>query len=303
MGDVTWLGEYSQPLDQTLGYFAVTRSALNNLALRRRLADHALLTVAAVIMGGPLLLLIFAATQTGGLRTTTSSPQMSLMSGLQSNVEQLTKLSGPGHANPTALDMTANSVIIATGVAVIAVVVGFLAAYAMTFLLRRGVRFWFSLTLLTLYFPIEARMLQTFDVAVQLGLINSLTGLVLPILPVALSTFIFRQHMKTLPPELLEAARLDGVSPIGFLRDFVLPLSLVPIGAVLTISFLIGWNQYLWPLMISIDNTYFPLMRGFNLAGAGSGPSMVLATISVLPPLLLIIGYMRLMSRATAVHL
>jgi len=303
MASVRWLDTSSQPPNLTLGFFVVAQPALNNRALRRRLADHALLTVAAVIMGGPLLLLFFAATQAGGLRAATSSPRMSLLSGLSKNLEQLAQLSGLGQASPTVWDMFANSVIIATGVAVLAMVVGFLAAYTMTFLLRRGVKIWFSLTLLTLYFPIESRMLQTFDVAVRLGLINSLTGLILPILPLALATFIFRQHMKTLPPQLLEAARLDGVGPIGFLCDIVVPLSLVPIGAVLIISFLIGWNQYLWPLMISIDNAHFPLMRGLNLVGAGSGPSMVLATISVLPPLVLVIGFMRLMSRVTAVHL
>lgn len=254
-------------------------------------------------MGGPLLLLFFAATRTGGLRATASSPRTSLLSGLSNNLERLADLSGPGWASPTALEMFVNSAIIATGVAVLVVVVGFLAAYAMTFLLRRGVQIWFSLTLLTLYFPIEARMLPTFDVAVRLGLINSLTGLILPILPLALATFIFRQHMRTLPPQLLEAARLDGAGPTRFLWDFVIPLSLVPIGAVFIISFLVGWNQYLWPLMISIDNTHFPLMRGINLVGAGSGPSMVLATISVLPVLVLVIGFYRLLRRSTAVHL
>jgi len=286
-----------------LGHSVVTRPSSNNRALVRRLADHAVLTVFVAIMCGPLLLLFFAATQPGGLRATALSPNLSLLSGLNENLEQLAKLGGPGQSVPTAWDMFANSLITACGVAVLATVVGFLAAYSMTFLLRRGVQIWFSLTLLTLYFPIEARMLQTFDVAVRLGLINSLSGLILPILPLALATFIFRQHMRSLPPQLLEAARLDGVGPIGFLRDFVVPLSLAPVGAVLIVSFLVGWNQYLWPLMISIDNAHFPLMRGLNLVGSGSGPSMVLATISVLPPLVLVVGFTRLLSRMTSVHI
>jgi len=274
-----------------------------NRALWRRLADHAILMLSAVVMGGPLLLLFFGATQPGGLNAVARGPDLSLLAGLRRNLDRLVEMSEAGQAIPSAGDMFANSLITAGGVAVLSSVVGFLAAYSMTFLLRRGVRFWFSLTLLTLYFPIEARLLQTFEVALQLRLVNSLTGLILPILPLALATFIFRQHMKTLPPHLLEAARLDGVGPIGFLRDFVAPLSLVPIVAVLIISFLIGWNQYLWPLMISIDNVHFPLMRGLNLVGAGSGPSMVLATISVLPPVLLVIAFTRLLSRVTAVHL
>ncbi|WP_435138289.1 carbohydrate ABC transporter permease [Pseudopelagicola sp. nBUS_19] len=254
-------------------------------------------------MGGPLLLLFAAAVQSGGLRATSFFHDFSPLSGVKKNLEQLLDLNRLGEANPSPWDMFANSVAIAGGVAISVVSVGFLAAYAMTFLLRRGGRFWFSLTLLTLYFPVEARMLQTFDVAVHLGLINSLTGLILPVLPLALATFIFCQHMKTLPPQLLEAARLDGAGPIRFLFNIVVPLSLVPIGAVFIISFLIGWNQYLWPLMISIDNTYFPLMRGINLVGAGSGASMLLAAISITPALLLVIGFNRLLSRVTSVHL
>lgn len=253
-------------------------------------------------MVAPLVLMAFSATQAGGLRATATGPSWSLWQGLRRNIDRLADLGGQGQSGPSVGDMVSTSLLTACGVAVLSTAIGFLAAYAMTFLLRRGVRFWFSLTLMTLYFPIESRMLSSFDVALRLGLVNSLAGLILPILPLALSTLIFRQHMRTLPPQLLEAARLDGAGPLRFLRDFVLPLSAVPIGAVLIVSFLIGWNQYLWPLMISIDNSYFPLMRGLNLVGSGSGPSMVLAVISVLPPLLLVLGFMRLLTRVTSVH-
>jgi sn-glycerol 3-phosphate transport system permease protein len=269
--------------------------------------DHAFLITAGGVMVAPLGLLVFSATQAGGLRAIATGPTWSLWQGLRRNIDRLADLGGAGQmgtgqSGPSLWDMVATSLLTACGVALLSTVCGFLAAYAMTFLLRRGARFWFSLTLLTLYFPIEARMLSSFDVALKLGLVNSLAGLILPILPLALSTLIFRQHMRTLPPQLLEAARLDGAGPLRFLRDFVLPLSSVPIGAVLIVSFLIGWNQYLWPLMISIDNSYVPLMRGLNLVGSGSGPSMVLAVISVLPPLLLVLGFMRLLTRVTSVH-
>lgn len=266
-----------------------------------RVMDHVILSLAVVVLCGPLVLLLLGATQPGGLRGIAAGADGALVSGLSTNVARLAELTGRGTRGPSVADMTTASLAVAAGVALLATVCGFLAAYAMTFLLARA-RFWFSLTLLTLYFPIEARMLPTFDVAVRLGLIDTLTGLVLPILPLALATLIFRQHMKTLPPQLLEAARLDGAGPVRFLRDFVVPLSLVPTGAVLIISFLIGWNQYLWPLMVSIDNTYFPLMRGLNMVGAGSGPSMVLAAVSLLPPLVLVLGFIRLLSRVTSVH-
>ena len=280
--------------------FRPNRSHRFNLQLR--FIDHTLLIVAAIVMGGPLVLLFAGAFQPGGLQTTFPTSIAAAIDGLQSNLDRLARMSNDSEAVPSLAEMLKNSLVAASSVAVISSVVGFLASYSMVFLLGRKARFWFSITLLTLYFPIEARMLQTFDVALKLGLINSWTGLVLPILPLALSTLIFRQHMRTLPPQLLEAARIDGAGPLRFLWDFVAPLSLLPIGAVLIVSFLIGWNQYLWPLMISIDNAQFPLMRGLNLVGAGSGPSMILATVSVLPPLILVLGFLRLLTRVTSVH-
>ncbi|MEO9827211.1 MAG: ABC transporter permease subunit [Paracoccaceae bacterium] len=270
--------------------------------MRHTTFDHFLLIVAALIMGGPMILLFLGATQPGGVQPTLPSSLADMVDGFQSNLGRLAAMNRDGNAVPSAAQMFRASVISAGGVAVVSCVVGFLAAFSMVFLLRRAALFWFSITLITLYFPIEARMLSTFDVTVRLGLANSFAGLVLPILPLAMATLIFRQHLRTLPPQLLEAARLDGAGPIRFLCDFAVPLSLVPIAAVFMISFLIGWNQYLWPLMISFDNSIFPLMRGLNLVGAGSGLSMVLATISVLPPLLLVLGFMRLLTRVTSVH-
>lgn len=270
--------------------------------MQRTALDHFLLAVAALIMGGPMVLLFLGATQPGGLQPTIPASFADAYNGFTANLDRLAAMNRDGNAVPSAADMFKASLMAAVGVGAISGIVGFLAAYAMVFLLQRTAWFWFAVTLITLYFPIEARMLSTFDVALRLGLTNSLAGLVLPVLPLAMATLIFRQHLRTLPPQLLEAARLDGAGPLRFLWDFAVPLSLVPITAVFIISFLIGWNQYLWPLMISFDNTYFPLMRGLNLVGAGSGPSMLLATLSVLPPLILVLAFLRLLTRVTSVH-
>lgn len=214
--------------------------------------------------------------------------------GVAFNFAQLQRLlrDGPG------LDvMVRTSVLMGLGVATVTTLAALLAAYAMTHFRLRGARLWFGLTLLTLYFPIEARMLPTFDVANGLGLVNTLAGLVLPILPLAVACFFLRQHLLTLPPELAEAARLDGAGPLRFLWDFVLPLSAVPLAAVFVVTFIIGWNQYLWPLIISLDNSLFPLMRGLNLAGSGSGPSLLIGALSMGPPLVLMLAFLALMAR------
>lgn len=269
----------------------------------RRIADHMVLCVAATIMGGPLLLLFAGATDPGGLRGGLDWSATQAWQGFEANLARLASLNDRGSAVPTAGQMFRTSLLVGLGVASLSCAVAFLSAYSLTVLPRRGARLWFSVTILTLYFPVEARMLPTFDVALRLGLINSLPGLILPVLPLAVAMIIFVQHLKTLPPSLLEAARVDGAGPLKFLWDFALPLSWVPICAVFIVTFLIGWNQYLWPIMISIDNSHFPLMRGLNLVGSGSGPSMMLAVLSVLPPLVLVLAFLRLLSRVTSVHL
>lgn len=246
----------------------------------------------------PLFLVFMSAGHSGGLGEAWW-PERGYFSGLSENADRLTALTA---GQTTVVQMVNSSLAIAVGVAVITTAISFLSAYSLTCMETGLARWVFAATLLTLYFPIEARMLPTFDVALQLGLINSLPGLVLPILPIAVATFVFRQHFKTLPPEIMEAAKLDGAGPIRFLKDFLIPLSQAPIFAVLLITFLVGWNQYLWPLMISTDNSHFPIMRGLNLAGTGSGPSLLLGAISLLPPLLLVLAFSRAVSRAAGLR-
>lgn len=265
----------------------------------RRIGDHVFLTLGALVMAAPLVMVFAAAATRGGIGGLARGVPGS--GGLAANLDRLEAMTRAARA-PGLGAMVADSLAIAAGVAVLGTAIAFLAAYAMVFFGGRAGRVVFWLTLATLYFPIEARMLPTFGVAAHLGLTDTLAGLVLPILPLALATLVLRQHLKTFPPEIQEAARLDGAGPVRFLAHFVLPLSLVPLGAVLVITFMIGWNQYLWPLIVTVENAYFPLMRGLNLAGSGSGPSMVLAAASVLPPLVLVLAFLRLMPRVTALR-
>lgn len=265
----------------------------------RRFGDHIILTIAAIVMVVPLAMVLAGAMTGGGLSGMWN--RWPSWSGLHANIARLADMTGAA-VTPSVTNMVWTSVALASGVAVLTTAIAFLAAYAMVFLDRRATRVWFWITLATLYFPIEARMLPTFDIAADLGLTNTMAGMVLPILPLALGTLVFRQHLMTFPTEIMEAARLDGAGPLKFLLEFVLPMSMVPIGAVMVITFMVGWNQYLWPLMISLDNGLFPLMRGLNLAQLGSGPSMVLAALSILPPLILVLAFLRLMSRVTAIR-
>lgn len=240
----------------------------------RHLKDHLVLCLGVVVMGLPVWLTLMAATRDGSLGLLPGDALGRNLAGLSRVLEAV---------GPTLWGMLYTSALAALSVAALTVVVSFLAAFAMVF--GRGVAWVFWLSLATLYFPIESRMIPTFEVAAKLGLLDTLGGLVLPILPIAVGTFAFRQHLRRLPPELLEAARLDGAGQLKFLLDFALPLSLPIIGAVFAIAFMLGWNQYLWPIMVSVDNAQFTLMRGFGVLPNWSGARFVMAAISLLPPL------------------
>jgi len=156
----------------------------------------------------------------------------------------------------TALGMMKNSLIVGAGVAVLTTIFSLLTAYAIVFFRFRAANFVFWTVFITLLFPLESRFLPTFGVTTQLGLINTQLGIILPVLALALGTFFFRQFFLTIPNEFLEAATLDGAGPIRFLIDFIIPLSWARAGAIFVISFMVGWNQYLWPLMISTDESH-----------------------------------------------
>ena len=262
----------------------------------RRVVDHIILLSGVSVFCLPVLVLAVAATHEGGLGER-DSLRLLPGSGFTENLERLSTVGERAADMPTAWRMMGTSAVIGAGIAGVTTAVSFLAAYTMVFMADRGARLFFWVTLATLYFPVEARMLPTFVVAAELGLLGSVAGMILPVLPLALGTLIFRQHLKTMPPSLLEAARLDGAGPLRFLRDFAMPLSWAPIGAVLLITFIFGWNQYLWPLMISIDGSVWTLMRGLGFLGGGSGPGLALALLSMGPPLLLALLFSRFLSR------
>ncbi len=262
--------------------------------------DHILLVSFTIVMSAPLGLVFWNAGKTGGL-SARGQDAVTSMDGYLENLAFFRDLA----ANTKAADfswMLSSSMFLALGIATVTTVVAFLAAYAMTRFPGRIPKICFGITVATLLFPVEARILSTFDVAADLGLIDTWPGAILPVLPLALATLVFRQHLKLIPEEIFEAALMDGAGAIRILRDFLVPLSKAPIGAVFLISFVFGWNQYLWPLIISVDDHIYPLMRGLNLVVTGSGPGLVVASVSMLPPLLLVLGFLRLMTQLTAIR-
>lgn len=200
----------------------------------------------------------------------------------------------------TALDMMKNSLIIALGVAFLTTVLSLCAAYGIVYFKLPYAQFLFWLTLATLLLPLESRFITTFLVTDALGLINTHLGMILPTLSVALGTLFFRQLFLSFPNEYLEAAKLDGAGPVRFFIDFIVPLSWKRGGAIFVVTFMIGWNQYLWPLMISTDESRYTLVRGIRLVGEESGTGMALIVLSILPPLILVLIFQRWFFQALA---
>ncbi|WP_348716233.1 sn-glycerol-3-phosphate ABC transporter permease UgpE, partial [Acidovorax soli] len=147
----------------------------------------------------------------------------------------------------------------------------------------------------TLMLPVEVRILPTYEVIAGLGLVNSYAGLTVPLMASATATFLFRQFFLTVPDELVEAARTDGASPMRFFLDVLLPLSRTSIAALFVIQFIYGWNQYLWPLLISTSEDMYPIVMGIRRLIAGSDSqvqwnlAMAATLLAMLPPALVVL--------------
>jgi sn-glycerol 3-phosphate transport system permease protein len=148
---------------------------------------------------------------------------------------------------------------------------------------------------ITLMLPVEVRILPTYEITANLGLLNSYTGLTLPLIASATATFLFRQLFMTVPAELAEAARIDGARPLKFLKDILIPLSRTNIAALFVILFIYGWNQYLWPLLITTDASMTTIVIGINrmlaVADAQAQWPLIMATtmLAMLPPVAIVL--------------
>src|SRR4029453_13850165 len=128
----------------------------------------------------------------------------------------------------------------------------------------------FLLVFMTLMLPVEVRIFPTYQVVADLGMLNTYAGLTVPLIASATATFLFRQFFLTVPDELVEAPRIDGAGPIRFFKDVLVPLSTTSIAALFVIQFIYGWNQYLWPLLVTTEGRMYPVvMRLHQMLSAG----------------------------------
>jgi sn-glycerol 3-phosphate transport system permease protein len=202
----------------------------------------------------------------------------------------------------TATQMLKNSLILGVGFAIGKVIVSMLAAYAIVYFRFRLAVPLFWVIFMTLLLPLEVRIIPSYKVVADLGLLDTHTGLIVPLIASATGTFFFRQYFKSVPEEILEAARLDGASPWGFFIDILVPLSKTMIAAILIIMFVVGWNQYLWPLLMTTKEENYTLVIGIKqiyqiLNEGGELPqyqkAFALTILATLPPVLVVLVFQK----------
>jgi sn-glycerol 3-phosphate transport system permease protein len=174
------------------------------------------------------------------------------------------------------------------------IAISLLSAFAIVYFRFRFRMFFFWAIFVTLMLPVEVRIGPTYKVVSDLGMLNSFAGLTIPLIASATATFLFRQFFLTVPEELLEAARLDGAGPMRFFIDILVPLSATSIAALFVIQFIYGWNQYLWPLLVTTNENMYPVVYGIKRMIAGGDSqnewNLVMATamLAMIPPALVV---------------
>jgi len=188
-----------------------------------------------------------------------------------------------------------NSLQMALIIAVGKIAISLLSAYAVAFFQFPLRMFFFWMIFLTLMLPVEVRIIPTYKVISDLGLIDTLGGLTIPLMASATATLLFRQFFLTIPDELVEAAKLDGAGPMRFFWSILLPLSRTNIAALFVILFIYGWNQYLWPLLITTSRGMETIVIGIvKMMGTGEAQTdwnliMAGTVLALLPPVIIVL--------------
>ncbi|HEY3077045.1 MAG TPA: sn-glycerol-3-phosphate ABC transporter permease UgpE [Burkholderiales bacterium] len=191
--------------------------------------------------------------------------------------------------------MLVNSTVMALVIPLGKITISIISAFALVYFRfpLRGFIFW--MIFVTLMLPVEVRIIPTFKVIADLGMLNTYAGLTVPLIASATATFLFRQFFMTVPDELAEAARVDGAGPMRFFWDVLLPLSKTTMAALFVIQFIYGWNQYLWPLLITTDESMYTTVIGIKRMIVGSDAAnewhliMATAILAMLPPAVVVV--------------
>jgi sn-glycerol 3-phosphate transport system permease protein len=258
---------------------------------------HGILVLGVLAVALPIWIAFVGSTHT--LDAIITSPMPIWPGGeLWANYSQVLSVGGTSGTRAPVLRMLGVSFVIASLIAVGKIILALISAFALVYFRFRFKQLAFWLIFITLMLPLEVRISPTYQVVSSLGMLNSYTGLTLPLLASATATFLMRQFFMTIPDELVEASRMDGASPMRFFWDVLLPLSRTNIAALFVIMFIYGWNQYLWPLLISTEERYYPIVIGIKqMISAESQVEwqlvMTTAILALIPPVVVVIAMQR----------
>lgn len=256
---------------------------------------HVFMIFGILIVFFPIWLAFVASTVT---QPEIVSPPMPLLPGGHF-IENYTRALFSGVNVPVAT-MLLNSLIMALGIAFGKIAISLLSAFAIVYFNFPGRKMFFWMIFITLMLPVEVRIVPTYEVVAGFGMLNSYSGLIFPLIASATATFLFRQFFMTIPDELAEAARVDGARPMRFFFDIILPMSRTNIAALFVILFIYGWNQYLWPLLITTEPDMNTIVMGIKqMFPSGDDTAdwpVIMATsiLAMIPPVIVVVSMQKL---------
>ena len=259
------------------------------------LLAHVVLIIGVLIVALPVYITFVASTHAN---ETIIHPPMPLTPGLHMVENYTAVLTGTqegGGSKAAVGQMMIVSLVTALVIAIGKIAISLLSAFAIVYFRFPFRMFFFWAIFVTLMLPVEVRIAPTYKVVSDLGMLNTYAGLTVPLIASATATFLFRQFFLTVPDELTEASRIDGAGPLRFFWDVLVPLSRTSIAALFVIQFIYGWNQYLWPLLVTTSEDMYPVVIGIKRMISGGdaqtewGAVMATAMLAMIPPALVVL--------------
>ncbi len=267
-----------------------------------RILPHAVLLIGVAIVAFPVYLALIASTHESAVIANGEMPLWPGGTGLDAYGRTLFVGASRSTREPVAV-MLLNSATMAVLIAVGKIAISMLSAFAVVYFRFPFRRAAFWMIFVTLMLPVEVRIYPTYKVVADLGLLDTMAGLTLPLIASATATLLFRQFFMTVPEELVEASKIDGAGPMRFFFDTLVPLSRTNMAALFVILFIYGWNQYLWPLLITTRDDMQTIVIGIKkmivTTDALTEWQVVMATavLAMLPPIAVVVVMQKLFVR------
>jgi sn-glycerol 3-phosphate transport system permease protein len=266
---------------------------VENRTFGDRLA-YIILTIGVLVLAFPVYLTFIASTWDA---STIINGQLPLYPGPHffDNYYRTLFIGTSGTTREPVLNMMFNSLIMALAISIGKITISILSAFAIVYYRFpfRMAAFW--IIFVTLMLPVEVRIFPTFKVVSDVGFLDTYQGLAVPLIASATGTLLFRQFFMTIPDELVEASKIDGAGPFRFFKDTVLPLSMTTMAALFVIQFIYGWNQYLWPLLITTKDSMQTIVIGIKKMIVTADAltewqlAMTTAMLAMVPPVLVVV--------------